>query len=133
MRRFFSVLFSLMLFALVIYNIRQVYALRHEVADLRAQVAALKAGKGGDSGDSVVSKAMKHLDMAKQYALRGDFKHANKELDYSAEVIRRAGRDATGPYADSLARAERTLDKTRKTVEGLWQKGGKSSGKGKGG
>ena len=133
MRRFFSMLFTLILLGLVIYNVRQVSALRHEVADLKAQVAAMKAGKGGDSQSSVVSKAMKHLDLAKQYALKGDFNRANKELDRSAEVIRKAGKDATGPYAETLAKSERTLTQTRKIVEGLWQKGGKPSGKGKGG
>ena len=135
MRRLFSMVFSLILLGLVVYNVRQVSSLRHEVSDLKSQVAAVRAGHGGQSSDdtSPVSRAMKHVDLAKKYALKGDFKRANKELDRGAEVLQKAGRDVTGPYAQTTEKTERALTEARKSIERLWQKGEKSPKKGKGG
>lgn len=133
MRRMFSMIFSLILLGLVVYNIRQVSSLRHEVADLKSQVAAMSHGGKSSDDTSPVSRAMKHVDLAKKYALKGDFKRANKELDRGAEVLQKAGRDVTGPYAQTMEKTERSLNEARKTVERLWQKGGKSPKKGKGG
>jgi hypothetical protein len=134
MRRMFSMLVSLVLLALVVYNTAQVMSLRREVASLKKQVAAAESGHGKSSGNtSVIGKAQKHIDLAKQYALKGDFKRADKELNTGLNLLQKAGKDTTEPYTDKMENAERALNETRGVIERLWGNTGKASDKGKGG
>ena len=121
MRRLFSMVFSLVLLGLVIYNARQVSSLRHEVTDLKSQVAAMKSGHGGKSSGnpSLISKALAHVDLAKKCAHKGDFKRASAELEKGVNLMQRAGRDASGPYVKQLDKAERALTDAQKFVERL--------------
>lgn len=123
-------LFSLVLLGLVIYNARQVSSLRHEVADLKSQVAAMKSSRGGTSSGnaSLISKAMAHVDLAKKCALRGDFKRASAELETGVNLMQRAGRDASGPYVEQLEKAERSLTDAQEFVERIRGKSEKKKG-----
>jgi hypothetical protein len=114
-------LFSLILIGLVIYNARQVSSLRHEVTDLKSQVAAMKSSHGGKSSGnpSLIGKALTHVDLARKCALKGDFKRASAELEKGVNLMQRAGRDASGPYVEQLDKAERTLTDAQKFVERL--------------
>jgi hypothetical protein len=134
MRRSFSMLVSLVLLALVAYNTAQVISLKHEVASLKKQVAAAESGHGKSSGNtSAIGKAQKHIDLAKQYALKGDFKRADKELNTGLNLLQKAGRDTTQPYTDRMDSAERTLRETQGIIQRLLGNTEKASGKGKGG
>jgi len=129
MRRMFSMLFSLILLALVVYNTGQVISLRREVATLKQEAAA----KSGHGSTSVLGKAQKHIDLAKQYALKGDFKRADKELNTGLELLRKAGSDTTEPYTDKMEKMERTLSDTRGLIQRLWGNTDKAQKEGKGG
>ena len=136
MRRLISMLFTLALLVLVIYNIRQVSALRREVAALKTEVAALKSGRGEPSSSemlSLVQKAWKHADQAKRHVVEGDFKRARVELDRSLELMERAGRDAGAPSAGTLEKVQRSLRETRATIERLWRALDEKPDKAKGG
>ncbi len=134
MRRLYSMLFTLVLLALVVYNTGQVISLKREVATLKKEIVAAKSGHGKSSGDmSATVKAQKHIDLAKQYALKGDFKRADKELNRGLEILQQAGRDTTEPYTDKLDKAERALTETRGLIQRLWGNTDKASKEGKGG
>ena len=129
MRRMFSMLVSLVLLALVVYNTGQVISLKREVATLKTEVAAAKSGHGKPSGDtSAIGKAQKHIDLAKKYALKGDFKRADKELNTGLDLLQKAGKDTTGQYTDKMENAERALKETRGIIERLWGNTEKSKG-----
>lgn len=135
MRRIFSMLFSLILLALVAYNTSQIISLRREVKMLKAEVATVKASRGGKSSgnSSLVGKAQKHIDLAKQYALKGDFKQADAELNKGLELLQKAGRDTTQPYVNTLEKTQRALTETQDIIKRLWGNTGKASEKSKGG
>lgn len=135
MRRLFSMLVWLILLVLVVYNTSQVISLRREVKMLKAEVATIKASRGGKSSEnsSVVGKAQKHIDLAKQYALKGDFKQADAELNKGLELLQKAGRDTTQPYVNTLEKTQRVLTETQGIIKRLWGNTGKASEKSKGG
>lgn len=138
MRRLFSVLFMIALLAVVGFNAWQVSLMRREVADLKEQVAALRAsGKGGSAEAStplsLVDKARKHAAQAKQYMAKGDLKRAKTELDESLRLMQRAGQDAGTPYKERIEKAQKTLEDTRSAVERLMKKFEKQPDKAKGG
>ena len=137
MRRFFSALFMFALLAVVLFNAWQVSLMRREVADLKAQVAALEAHKGrlpeASGAIALVNKARKHAAQAKQYMLKGDLKRAKVELDESLELMERAGQDTGASYKERIEKAQKTLEDTRATVERLMKKFEKQPDKVKGG
>lgn len=135
MRHLISMIFSLIVLGLVVWNMQQVSALRREVRLLNAQVAALQAAKSGKSAvsSSPIAKAQKHIDLAKKYALKGDFKRADAELNKGLSMLETAGRDSTQPYVDGLNKLERALTETRGVIDKLWKNVDSSKGKGKGG
>ncbi|HET6454261.1 MAG TPA: hypothetical protein VFI02_07645 [Armatimonadota bacterium] len=137
MRRFFSALFMLALLAVVVFNAWQVSVTRREVADLKAQVAALKShGSGGSSEATpiaLVNRARKHAALAKEYMLKGDLKRAKVELDDSLQLMQRAGQDTGTSYKEKIEKAQKTLEDTRSAVERLLKKFEKQPEKSKGG
>lgn len=135
MRRLFSTLLSLVLLALVVYNTGQVISLRREVKTLKAEVAMAKAGHGGKSAvnTSLTGKAQKHFDLARQYALKGDFKRVDSELNKGMELLQKAGRDTTEPYVNTMEKAQRALTETQGIIHRLWGNTNKAQEKGKGG
>ena len=137
MRRLFSALFMMALLAVVLFNAWQVSLMRREVADLKAQVAALKTHKGGSEEASgriaLVNKARKHAALAQEYMRKGDLKRAKAELDESLRLMQRAGQDTGAPYKEKIEKAQKTLEDTRSAVERLLKKFEKQPDKAKGG
>jgi len=126
------------LLAAIGFNAWQVSLMRREVADLKAQVAALKAHAKGGSPEStgtlaLVNKARKHAAQAKEFMLKGDIKRAKVELDESLRLMQRAGRDTGTPYKERIEKAQKTLEDTRSVVERLMKKFEKQPDKPKGG
>lgn len=127
----------LALLAVVLFNAWQVSLMRREVADLKAQVAALEAHRGrspeASGAIALVNKARKHAAQAKQYMLKGDLKRAKVELDESLELMERAGQDTGASYKERIEKAQKTLEDTRSLVERLMKKFEKQPDKAKGG
>lgn len=130
MRRFISIVFMLALFVLVGYNVRQVSLLRQEVE-------ALKAGRRVSSEDtralSLIAKARKHSDQAKEYILSGDLKRARVELDKGLQLTEQALRDSGAQSVEAWEKAQRSLQEARTALDRLRQKSEKEPDKGKGG
>ena len=88
MRRLIPTVFVIALLVLVGYNAWQVSLLSREVAALRTEVAALKAGEGGASEASgtlsLITEAREHADQAGRCIRSGDFGRARACLLYTS-------------------------------------------------
>jgi len=120
----------LALLAIVLFNSWQVASLRREVADLREHVGS---GSSESASLSVLDKARKHADQAKEYMAKGDLKRAKSELDESVGLMQQAGRNAGESYKDKIEKTQKTLDDTRSGIERLIKKFEKQPDKSKGG
>lgn len=136
MRSFVSKLFVIALFALVIYNFIEIRELKSEISGLRADVASLKTASVSNKQDEkvtsrLITDARRHLEKAKDQAVKGNFDSARNELQKSLQILEKAGRDVRTPSVNAYQSIKRKLDDTTKSMEDLWHKldGGKKTGK----
>ena len=135
MRRFISVVFFLALLALVVYNVRQVSQLRREVADLKSQVAGLKADKNDEPSGalSLITKARQYADQAQESVRNGNLKRAKAELEKSLRFMQQAYRTGGSESSETMGKAQRKINDTRAMVEHLMRKLEKEPQKSNGG
>lgn len=135
MFRLLSSLISLVLIVLVLYSLWQVSQLRHEVADLRVQVAALKArSHGGTASASQLDQAWAHIEKARRLLLKGEAERARMELSKGLRLLQQAGRDVSAGPRDTIGNVQRTVGGMRSTIDRIWkQLGGKPEPAAKGG
>ena len=137
MRQFISKVFIIALLALAVFNAWQISSLKKEVADLNEKIAVLKVHNSSrptsEDAATFIGKARKHADKARKEILAGNVGSARSEIEKSLQLMQKAGHDAGAPSSEALERAQRTLQDTRKSIEGLWQKMEQEPKKSKGG
>jgi prefoldin subunit 5 len=88
MRGFGSKLMTLILIGLLIYGIWQISILRKEVASLRTEVAQLKIiSTAKPASASSLNEIKSHVELAKDFAVKGNFEKARSELHNSLDGL----------------------------------------------
>lgn len=134
MRGLGSKLMTLILIVLLIYGIWQISVLRSEVASLRTEVAQLKiisAGKPVQA--SALNEVKSHVELAKDFAMKGNFERARTELQKSLDGLEKAGRDASAPSLNALQSMQKKMRDTADSIQKLLEKVGKEPAGGKDG
>ncbi|WP_319586172.1 hypothetical protein [uncultured Desulfobulbus sp.] len=123
MRGFASKLMTLILIGLLIYGIWQISVLRKEVASLRTEVAQLKIMSAAKpSSASSLNEIRSHVELAREFAVKGNFEKARSELQKSLDGLEKAGRDASAPSLNALQSVQKKMRDTADNIQKLLEK-----------
>lgn len=107
----------LLLAVLSVYNARQIAALKKEVARLRTEVSALKAGKRSASPPKVLESIRIHIERARDFAVKGNYRAARNEIEKSLNELKESARLPDTPPTSLLEDIRKKWDETSKALE----------------
>jgi len=122
---FLRFLFVLLVIGLIGYN-------TYEIAQLRAEVAALKAGKTqdtevgqghrpGSGTQEQIAEAQSHVEKATALLKEKRFGEATKEMQAASDAAQRAGGDAQAQSRTAIANLQGSLSKLSNETGALWK------------
>lgn len=130
MRRLFGKIITIILAVLVIYNYFQISSLKKEVASLEEDLASLRAiTVKSQSPSTILDEARKHLDNAKDLALKGNYNKAQSELQKGIECLKKAGQEAGSQPVNAVKSLQKKLQETADSIDAFLKKFDKSKPK----